>query len=871
MRQYFLIGESDNVWGEREIVEPVGMDGNIFTVTQSEKFARSIYFSGEEVDLEFWKGFWSPANTPQLMPDGSITDMLTMGYEFIMDYRKTYGFEAKMSLKITEDGELFSLGRLAFPISENNTIDIFKAKTVMNTEEAKMKRQEDTFVDAFSSVDLYGNPITPCSTFKVLVKAYPYSQYSKWISTPVAFNQVFYGADAAVVAPFTDTTDEGVETSYIPFQQVNYLPSTFTTDDVIQLNDEITLIRAKETLTNVKIKLNNVNITVADSFGANTNKNFAIAYGTNPTPGSFTVVDLEDSDLSILSVTNKDYELNIGELVKDSFLYIRLAVTSDQVPSPTPVQSTSIVISADSLEISAVSTATDSVVDAVWIYDLKKHNVNSVTSLPYSSPRFDIGGKYNLQVGYDGWMMRQFVGKPFVNKPKDLFGSLGDEINFDLEVSENGVFFGHERDFYTNVECGVLEINSINVLEKFNPRIMLNTFDYGWGKYEQDKDEKNSGQSIHTELQLSFPNTEVKGGRNFKMTHVRDGAYKERIRRQNVSVNPSSAQSGDDDLFVDWVVEVPPGFKRGINARMQHYADGVSLKLINDGSYSWLLVPISVGGQFFVLPGSMNSGTYTIVQITRNVLVLSGIATESGSFQTQTEYFVQNVLYMTQGNEGYSDTSGIAQPENYANLNSTPKRNLQEYQEWFNSICSFHKDKDIKFTFRKNNVQLKSTKIGESEVDESTPIQITDNKLITANMYEVEAYSTMIEMKKILERVMIYRGFIRFIYGNTIYRGYFTENKHEIPNNISNFIIEEKYMGDYYTIESDGGVLKVTEIGQNVELGLDNFHYSNTMVQLFDNNSRPLTSPERFTKFKVGGVVYTNKNDFNGALIALLG
>lgn len=82
--------------------------------------------------------------------------------------------------------------------------------------------------------------------------------------------------------------------------------------------------------------------------------------------------------------------------------------------------------------------------------------------------------------------------------------------------------------------------------------------------------------------------------------------------------------------------------------------------------------------------------------------------------------------------------------------------------------------------------------------------------------------------------------------------------------------LEEKYEGDYLTIDKVSGTIFINSIGYGMNLGLDNFKINNNFVCLYDINNILIANPVSFEKIKINNVLYTDLVLFSNALFSLI-
>ena len=194
--KHYLNFVNDGV-GRIPISEPVKFDGAAFSVEQDTKgYARDITYMAEEIDLEFYEGFFEKGDQYEL-ENGLIVDELGHAIDYLFRYNRDYGFQAQIEYILERNGVEFILGELNFEGAKTDELTYFYCKVVQNTKRALSKRREDTKIDGFATEDLDGNTVTPIQTENVLLQAKPILGVSEWETVSFDYNRTgangFYG------------------------------------------------------------------------------------------------------------------------------------------------------------------------------------------------------------------------------------------------------------------------------------------------------------------------------------------------------------------------------------------------------------------------------------------------------------------------------------------------------------------------------------------------------------------------------------------------------------------------------------------------------------------------------------------------------
>jgi hypothetical protein len=148
--KHYLNFVNDGV-GRIPISEPVKFDGAAFSVEQDTKgYARDITYMAEEIDLEFYEGFFEKGDQYEL-ENGLIVDELGHAIDYLFRYNRDYGFQAQIEYILERNGVEFILGELNFEGAKTDELTYFYCKVVQNTKRALSKRREDTKIDGFAT------------------------------------------------------------------------------------------------------------------------------------------------------------------------------------------------------------------------------------------------------------------------------------------------------------------------------------------------------------------------------------------------------------------------------------------------------------------------------------------------------------------------------------------------------------------------------------------------------------------------------------------------------------------------------------------------------------------------------------------------
>lgn len=885
--------------GTIEIGEPIGFDKASYKVKQDDKrFGRDIIIANEDTELTFTRDFFEQMTITQILPNGNIFDNASLGFDYLIDIFNNDGFEGKVEYIIQKDNITFSTGIFSYQTAVVE-FDNIKVKIIQNTNREIIKRLEDTDVDAFNDKALDGRTITPCSTTDILLKAKPIFQKSKWKS-----QEKNVSAGAVIIKsgtnPSSDIFTSANNANVIQEQGIeNTLSFIFprvNTNVPGVLNDEgFTYLYAQNDLTDVTININNI---IASS------KSTVVAPGSNITTASgyvrFVVktgIDVDNIDNEYIlysrtfnnsssSVQNlpSSYTLNIPFLSRGTRLYIyAYADATATFTYSTFIASyfATLIIDNLDIEISATSTAINTIVKGIRLIDLVKHNVNSLANMPTIAPDYDLGGEHYDNFAFNGLLLGQITNKPFNNKLKDLIG-FTEETCSDYQINPNAYEILPYNQFYTdNLLAQFDELPSFSANTKYNKRYTLKTAEF---KYKRSSDSRetngqNSIDDVHTETQ-KFLTDSVDSNLKVDIDHIRSAFLIEEARRRAFDNQQTTSLQNDDNLFLLKCVPLAPSSQGGFGALLlMQETDTGHLQILNNNSdgdgidFNWTLLGFNVGSQFFIDSGE-NVGTWQVLSISSTVLELFPISTSVsfvGQAYIKMRWFYTNVLYTNQTDEGYTLIQGVANPNNYSNLDYSWARNIQRWYPYLATATKFKPNGIIKTASFKTNGNLVTQKVGESQSladsGDITNSVIAAQKILNPNIHSVKVYADFATVTQLIDDIQNIKGYVEVnLNDGRIVKGYVKELDYSWINEELDLDIEEKFEGDFMLITPIG----ITFPQYPNKNNLKSFQINNNFVVLFDDVDVQMYPPVRFEKIKINGVQYTDITAFTDALTNII-
>jgi hypothetical protein len=864
----FYLNFKNDATGLIEITEPVKFDGASFTVEQDKsRYGRDISYGNEEVSLEFY--------------DGTFENGLTMGLFQLLDYYKTYGFESEVEFILKKNGITFTVGLLDFQMAKTDLLTYFECKVIQENNRAIINRRKEINVDVFSDKDLDLNTITPLTTENILLKAKPVLQISEWKSV---------GSETFPI----DSTDPTKIWGLFNFAQTNvsygienslgWLQNIIYTSNILDA-EKFGIIYAQNKLNDIKVTAT-IDMTYVVTQGVFPDFGFMALYlcwGDTFDPSNTSTTrhllynDIWGASVEKTVLLNDTFEFTIDEVNQGGKVWLFWAGIG-YVDCNIDVTHRSF-----NIKVDAVSTSIDSVIKGVRYIDLFKQNIKSISGLNIDAPKFDVSGEFYEQFAFNGKLIRQYTDKPFYVNFKDLTEGL-QELNADYQINQNDVFIGQYNDFYNNVDLGgFLQAPDTEFNTNFNDRYSINAFNYSYKTFEQNKDENNTVDSIHTEAQFLLPNKLVENVKKVEVNYIRDPFSIEASRSQGINTKESTSLDNDDKIFLIDIYPLDPSSVGGFGLRLLMRMNDDKLEILNntlDGEgtpFDWTLLGFVVGSEFSIVSGK-NIGTYIVFSLDKEKISLTPVgftpAFEGDGF-IKTEYPLNNVSYVNRTNQGFTEILNLSSGDNYSNLRYSIKRNMKHWQSYLKTASKYKPNGIIQNTFFKNNGLL-STKYGSETVAtiEGANINVTDlnDAILSPIFYKTKVVAEFETVKTLLDNLATQKGFIRVVdTNNRVLKIHPTKLDYEWVTNLLTIEGEQRNESDYVTIDTLGAELvTINEVGyNNIILKRKWFKIDGFFVTLYDFNNIPLINPTRIEKIKVNGIIYTTSITLSDALNGL--
>lgn len=851
-----------------EITEPVGFDSANFVIEQDKKrYGRDVMYGSESVDLEFYKGLFESQG-------------FSMQFEKLLQYYKDYGFEAEVEFIVEVDGSQLVVGLLDYQKAETDQIEYFKTKVIQNTNMAIVKRNEDVNVDVFSDTDLFDNPITPITTQRILLKAKPVVQISEWDSKSLTTaSQIGSGFNCQISIPIANQLLRyKIEDSYAPFDPFfKGLDVSFAENNDYRYANR--LLTAKNDLSNVKVKLKNVTLTGNTNLGTySLNYSMAIFDSDGDWIQNVGTTTFLYQNPNTANVTNQDFEFTIPFIGAGTSLMIdgNCFFSSGNLRSFNMFLG----LKCDGVEIQVTSTAVDSVITGVRHIDYLKQVVKSASGLNVIAPKYDVGGQFYDNFVFNGKLIRQFINEAFYGTIKENVEQLV-ELNADYQINQNNVYVGQYSDFYTNNEVGsYLTAPDSNFKNQFNDRYTLNTFEYKYKSFEQDRDESNTIDAIHTSTQWKMPNLQVESNLKIDVPFVRDPFEIESARRQGIQTKDTTSLSNDDKVYILDVVALAPNTRKTITRVLQWQKDrdNDTYKILSDGAFNWTLLGFSVGDTIIV-----DGVNYVVAALENTILTLNytGTTNANGESLIEIDYPITNVTYTNRTNEGFISIENIQTGDNFSNLRYSIKRNLKHWESYLKTASKFKPNGKIKNTYYKSNGLAKTKYQGETDYTiEGADILVNDlnDAILSPYVYETKLIAGFDDVKETLDKMQTINpdnsigGFIRIMDNNfKVVKVYPTKLDYMFATAELTLIGEELQESEFLTIQTIGtDLIKINEVGYDSTIIKPiQLRTNGDYIQILDSRGVGLNNEIKFDKVVVNSNIFSNIVELSEALLTL--
>ncbi len=765
--RFYLDFKSDN-FGKKEIQEPFGLDAISFSLKQKEKgMARDISLTGGEAMFEF-------------------THMRNHELKQLLYYNRKFGFESSVNLIIEIDENNKFVCELDFANSETDDLEYFRCKGIQQGVFQVLKRRNEVKVDVKSDLDIDGNFIGGLVPENMLLLAKPIVQESEWRQVTqfddrltASTKLTFLKGTVFSVNPCVNLLKANIDDSF-----------TFFSPRSTGFNDFL-MVTARTNLSEIDIAIKGcsalINTGTTGATSGTVNFKLVLRWGAyiegtgTAYPDSTNKTVLFSKDLTLdspeFSFIGNNFFYKIDKLNREDKIWL----SYEFLLTPQGLSNVSMFCDArldlTSIDISAGSTAFNSVSQSLRLVDVMRQVVKSASGLEINAPRFEVGGEFYDNRLLDGNFLRVINDKPFSVSLEDLEQSLT-EMKADWEIGNDGkIFFGIEQDFYQPIESGFFDNTQFSEMNKtFNPKYKTNEFRYKYKNYQslKENEEPNSADTIHGESRFTFFNKLVENKKDNEIEWTRDAFLIEETRRKALIIEENTASQNDDTLFcIDSIAtEFDNTFTESASFNHVFNTATARLSLTNDGTVNFVSIGIQAGSVFKIESPDPNTGTYTVYSVLNNILELTGTSggvSANGVRPTKFTYALDSDFtpFTNYTDQGFSETENLGSADSYSNRRYSIARNIYNYWRPYLATCNLYwKDRVIKNTWYKNNGDYTAKYAGVKLTEKAD--FIPDNPILSPVLYNDMVFANVEFEDFILlqNNIRSQRGYIRTIDNN---------------------------------------------------------------------------------------------------------
>lgn len=856
-------------YGKFEITEPIGFDAFSSKITQGkERFGRDKEIGGgASAELEFGDVHGKKCE-PFTRVDGTLMDVLTHRIDLIFKAVSEHGSESEIEYILERNGSIFTTGLIDVSESDTDTYSSFKCTVVQNTNKALIERKKDVVVDVLSETDTFNGQIVPLLKERILLKAKPTFELSKWDSKNIpSILQSGNSFTSEIIIPISNAlTSYDIQDSLAPFD-IFKAGSDIPIGELRKIIYANRVLEAKNQLTNINISIKGLSLVAFTNVGTISLNVVQSVYNEDGIWQSGIATNKIFEFNNNVTIDNEDFDFNIPVISPGVSLAVYISVfgsTSGLTAKEQSVQNYSL----KSMSITATSTAVDSVIYGVKEYDFWKQGVKSLSKL-----NLDAEILKNDKYVFNGNLIRQkedtALNFKFSDEANDLLAFM-----YDYQINDNNLEILDYPSFYKNIDMGFFDVlPELGFSRVFNDRFKKITLSFGFKTFEQNRNEKNTIDAVHTEAQFLFPNTQVEGDLKASINAIYDPFTIETSRREAVSATTSL--STDDKIFKIDTIPIAEGSTnvyKGI-LTMRSVAP-YRLEIISN-NFDWTLLGFNNGDDIIILSGA-NAGSYFVLQHSKSLLELvnndSMLPPFSGTAYIEIEYPLSNVFLTNRTNEGFDIIENIEVPDNFSNLKYTIKRILTNnaWSSYLSSLCKDVPNGIIKNTDFKVNGELITQFEGGLVLKENADIQVTEGRILNKYVYKSYIAVPFERANQLIQDAKNIKGFIRILGADgKILRVHLQDMVMVWRDGVMDIVGEARNEVDFVSIKFVNGGVRIFEVGYDtvIDTNLEWFKSDNGYFQIFDNDSRPLINPTYFDRIEVDGVIYSTDVSLYNKLI----
>jgi len=874
--------------GRIEISEPFKFDGSTFEVKREKgRHSRDVMIANQDIELELQREHFELLDVDQVLPDGTIFNLASHGFDYLLNEINTRGWEMSVEYIINYNGTDFTTGEidgLTYKVSDNE----ISFKVTQNTLKSYIKKNDSVKIDAFSDNSISGLPIIPCQTHDIFLKAKPLLQFSSWESQGDEVQGIAFRTHDTFIKLGANNSNVvnnfGVENT-LSFFSTRYAinGAEFPTDGL-----SYTYLEAKSDLSNIKVEITDLiayssqlraNIGTSIITSANGVVRLYLKYGFDDGYGA----DLETIVLYEKTFTNTsstpieffptEVSANIPSMQQGMRLWIYIAcdITNFNVSDTLNDSFYQVngVMQEMKVSITATSTAISTIVKGIRLYDLLRHQAHSYDTTLNDLGVFNNPSEYWNNFCFNGRMLGNLSNQAFNNEFKDTYASFCDEAFADYQITNSGIEIDFINNYYKDTEiANFTELPSNDYNYTANSDYSINLFNVKFKKSSSDRtgNEVDTNDDIHTSLQLKIPSKKADAIYNLEFNHIRSAQLIEEQRRKGNQIDGKTRTlENDENLFILDCVELAPNTENTFTQFLRYriLEDTNALEIVSNGTFVWTNLGMQVGQTISVSFTGLTAGTTFIITALEDFTIrLSYVnnfptSNSNGEKSITFTYVLQGVLYTNRTNQGFTLIEGVSNPDNYSNLKYSLKRITNKWLKFINTAGQYLIGKDANVTEIKINNELITRMTGESSnIIDFAPIEITEDRILNGRVFNAKVFCDFDTAAELFTEVRDLKGYVRIILNS--------------GNIVKGFIKDARY-----TWRSQELILTLEEKQDNLitelnTLNIFNYNIVNNFVNLYDANNNLLLNPKEYQFFSINGIIYDNVDDFTNNLIPLL-
>jgi hypothetical protein len=862
MIKHFLNFVNDG-FGRHEIPEPINFSGTDFTLKQDDgRLGRDTSFSGGESSFIFTK--FAHAEY----------------FDKIQEYYDVYGNESVILYETEISNTVEVHGKFDFQTAKNNVYDKIEVSIIQEQTSELIKKREDISVNLFGNKTLDDVNITPCQTSNILLISKPLLQNSELdmgnsdilVQTERAFGVGSSAGKYSFVMPILQPKKSAIKDTLL-----GAIQAVPTTDGL----EALKILNATETLKDLKLDFEwdfDLKTVISGIVVSGYTKfQLRVSYGSDATGFVNTVIQSGQVNEDITSNRTGTFNVNIPLLTRGSGVWLFLYVETIKSSIGGTWIRSDFTFKKWNVKLEAVSKSVNTLVKGVRLHEAINYTSQSLAGIPTD---FNYG-ETTLQDHFifNGNLLRNIQDRPFYLKWQDVHNWMK-LINADFELTPtNECFIGLESEYYTNTEMFVFdEIQNEEYNKMFNRKFLINKFQLEFENYQakNENTDTNTNDTIHGQATFYTASKGVENKKEIKIPISYDPFLAEQKKREQVTKDDTTATKDDDSLFIfDCVPYVNQSFNETF--LVKHTVDAGKLKVINDGSFSWITLGLAQLDRVDIIAGH-NLGGFTsdIANSTDRTLVLIpniGVTISNiNEALTTFIYFPTDFDYQIRTMEGIDVLSGFDNPLDFGNVLWGAGRVTKQFYNSYLATANLYNDgKAIKnSSYTKNgNAIIDANGLAIKESEAFTPT----NPILNQFIHTITVNCSFANFLILKNKVKTERGYIRVfdadgfpikLYPKELV---FLNNSDNLKNSKLTIVGEEKYQTNTINIVyANDGFLFI-----NGEVIITKLKYDEkrNKIYIFDDSNRLLFRPVFWQKVAINGANATTLDELKSWLTQL--